>query len=360
MTETTSTAALFQPLAMRSLVLRNRIVVSPMCQYSAPEGIAGDWHLAHYGSLAAGGAAAVVFEATAVTPEGRISPGDLGLWNHAQVEPLARVARFVASQGAAPGIQLAHAGRKASTARPWDGGAPLAPAAGGWEVVGPAGVPYADGHPAPRALDEAGLFSVIEAFRDAAVRARTAGFRVVEIHGAHGYLVHQFLSPLVNTRTDRWGGSFGNRTRLALEVTRAVRGVWPAELPVWVRLSATDWADGGWDADQTVALAGLLKDAGADLVDCSSGGAVPWQKITPVAGYQVPFAERVRREAGIATGAVGIITDPEQAEAIVAEGRADVVLLARELLRDPHWPLRAAKSLGAEGPWPNPYLRAKR
>ena len=352
-------ATLFSPLRLRSLTLRNRIVISPMCQYSSVDGFAADWHLAHYGALASGGAGAVVFEASAVTPEGRISPADLGIWSDAHVEPLARIARFVASQGAAPGVQLAHAGRKACTAAPWDGGAPLTSAQGGWPVVGVASAPWADGYAVPQALNEAGIASVIEAFRAGARRARAAGFQIVEVHGAHGYLVHQFLSPLVNTRTDRWGGSFENRTRLALEVTRAVRSEWDANMPVWVRISATDWADGGWDADQTVALARLLREAGADLIDCSSGGAVPWQKPPVAPGYQVPFAERVRREGGVASGAVGLITDAAQADAIVREGRADLVLVGRESLRDPHWPLRAAKALGAEAAWPKQYLRGK-
>lgn len=350
---------LFSPLPLRSLTLRNRIAVPPMCQYSAEDGVAADWHLAHYGALAAGGAGAIVVEATSVVPEGRISPGDLGVWSDAHVEPLARVARFVRSQGAAAGLQLAHAGRKASNARPWDGGAPLAPAAGGFAVTSASPLAYADGWPEPRALDEAGIARVIDAFRTGARRALAAGFQFVEIHGAHGYLIHQFLSPLTNRRTDRWGGSFENRTRFALEVTRAVRAEWPADLPVWVRLSATDWADGGWDADQTVALCRELKALGVDLVDVSSGGLVPGQKLTPGPGYQVPFAERVRREAGVATGAVGLITEPAQADAIVREGRADLVLLGRELLRDPHWPLRAAKALGADATWPKQYLRAK-
>jgi 2,4-dienoyl-CoA reductase-like NADH-dependent reductase (Old Yellow Enzyme family) len=356
---TTAPDSLFTPLTQRSLTLRNRIAVPPMCQYSAEDGMPADWHLAHYGALAAGGAGVVVLEATAVTPAGRISPGDLGLWTDAHGEVLARIARFIASQGAAPGVQLAHAGRKASTAAPWNGSVPLAPAKGGWPVAGPVATAWADGYPVPQALDEDGIAAVIDAFRASARRARAAGFEVAEVHAAHGYLVHQFLSPLVNTRTDGWGGSFENRTRLALEITRAVRAEWGDELPVWVRLSATDWADGGWDADQTVALARLLKEAGADLIDVSSGGAVPWQKPTVTPGYQVPFAERVRREAGVATGAVGLITDPAQANAIVLGGRADLVLLGRELLRDPHWPLRAAKTLGAEAAWPKQYLRAR-
>jgi 2,4-dienoyl-CoA reductase-like NADH-dependent reductase (Old Yellow Enzyme family) len=354
-----SPASLFTPLTQRSLRLRNRIAVPPMCQYSAENGMAADWHLAHYGALAAGGAGAVIVEATAVVPEGRISPADLGLWSDAHGEALARVAHFVTAQGAAAGVQLAHAGRKASTAAPWNGSVPLQPANGGWPVVGATEVAWADGYPVPQALDEDGIARVIEAFRLAARRARAAGFQLAEVHGAHGYLVHQFLSPLVNTRTDRWGGSFENRTRLALEITKAVRSEWPDELPVWVRLSATDWADGGWDADQTVALARQLQDAGADLIDVSTGGVVSWQKPVVSPGYQVPFAERVRHEAGVPTGAVGLITEPAQANAILLAGRSDVVLVGRESLRDPHWPLRAAKALGAEAVWPRQYLRAR-
>jgi 2,4-dienoyl-CoA reductase-like NADH-dependent reductase (Old Yellow Enzyme family) len=352
-------ATLFTPYAQRSVTMRNRIAVSPMCQYSARDGLANDWHLVHLGARATGGAGAVLTEATAVLPEGRISPADLGIWNDTQADALARIARFVAAQGAVPGIQLAHAGRKASTAPPWDGGRGVPPSAGGWIPVGPSGEPFADGYPVPHALDEAGIEAVVEAYRAAALRALAAGFRIAEVHAAHGYLLHEFLSPLVNLRQDAWGGPFENRARLALEVTRAVRAAWPQELPVWVRVSATDWAEGGWDTDQTVRLAALLREAGADLVDCSSGGAVHWQKPLAAPGYQVPFAERVRREAGIASGAVGLITTPAQADAIVREGRADVVLLAREMLRDPHWPLRAARELGAEHAWPVQYLRAK-
>lgn len=352
-------AQLFTPFTQRSLTFRNRIVVSPMCQYSAIDGLANDWHLVHLGARATGGAGALLVEATSVVPEGRISTGDLGLWNDAQVEPLARIARFAESQGCAPGIQLAHAGRKAGTSTPWQGGRAVAIADGGWTPVGPSAEAFSDHYTAPNALDEAGIARVIAAFRDAAKRSLAAGFRFAEIHAAHGYLLHEFFSPLVNKRTDGWGGSFENRARLTLEVTRAVRAVWPAELPLWVRLSATDWADGGWDLDQTVRLATLLREAGADLIDCSSGGAVPWQKIAVGPGYQVPFAERVRHEARIATGAVGMITEPEQAEAIVAAGQADVVLLARQLLREPHWPLRAARELGADHKWPVQYERAK-
>lgn len=355
----TGTPTLFSPLTQRSLTLRNRVVVSPMCQYSCVDGLATDWHLVHLGARAAGGAGAVIAEATGVLPEGRITPACLGIWSDAHVEPLARVARFVSSQGAVCGIQLAHAGRKAGTATPWDGGHVLAAEAGGWTTVGPSATPFHDGGPAVRVLDEAGIERVVAAFRAGAARALAAGFQLVELHAAHGYLLHEFLSPLVNTRTDRWGGAFENRVRLLLEVTRAVREVWPESLPLWVRLSASDWAAGGWDVEQSVALAKALAPLGVDLVDCSSGGAVAWQEVTVGPGYQVPFAERVRREAGVATGAVGMITEPEQADAIVREGRADVVLLAREMLRDPHWPLRAARALGAAGPWPKQYLRAR-
>ena len=355
-----SPATLFSPLSLRSLTLRNRIAVSPMCMYSCEGGRATDWHLVHLGSRAVGGAGAVLTEAAAVTPEGRISPNDLGIWSDEHVAPLARVAEFVRAHGAAPGLQLAHAGRKACTARPWDGGAPVPPERGGWVPVGPSAEPFEAAHPAPRALDGAGLGAVVEAFRAGASRARRAGFQIVELHAAHGYLLHQFLSPLVNRRADAYGGSFENRARLALEVVDAVRAEWPAELPVWVRISATDWAPDGWDVDQSVRLAALLREHGVDLVDVSSGGAVAHQKVPAGPGYQVPFAARVRREAGVATGAVGLITEPAQADAIVRGGEADLVLLAREELRDPHWPLRAARALGVDGPWPSQYLRARR
>jgi 2,4-dienoyl-CoA reductase-like NADH-dependent reductase (Old Yellow Enzyme family) len=354
-----ATAALFDPLTQRSLTFRNRIVVSPMCQYSCEDGFATDWHLVHLGSRAVGGAAIVFVEATAVTPEGRIAPEDMGLWKDEHAAPLARIAAFVSAQGAVPGIQLAHAGRKASTYRPWSGHGTVPLDQGGWEPLGPGNVAFAPNYPTPRPLDEAGITRVIEAFRASARRALAAGFRVVEVHAAHGYLMHEFLSPLVNTRSDRWGGSFENRTRLTLEVTRAIRAEWSRELPVWVRISATDWADGGWDAGQGVRLATLLRDEGVDLIDCSSGGAVHHQQIALGPGYQVPFAERIRREAGIATGAVGLITEPQQAQDILAAGRADVILLARAELRDPYWPLHAARTLGADVPWPPPYLRAR-
>ena len=358
-TETTTAAALFQPFSQRSVTLRNRIVVSPMCQYSSEDGFATDWHLVHLGSRAVGGAGAVFAEATAVLPEGRISPQDLGIWKDEHVAMLSRITAFLRAQGAVAGIQLAHAGRKGSTRRPWEGGGEVPKEEGGWVPLGPTTEPFGPRYPAPAALDERGIAAVIEAFRAATRRALRAGFDVIEIHGAHGYLVHQFLSPLVNTRDDGWGGSFENRTRLALEVTRAVRAEWPKERPLWIRLSATDWAEGGWDVEQTVRLAAILRGEGVDLVDCSSGGAVAHQKIELGPGYQVPFAARIRREAAIATGAVGLVTEPEQADAIVRDGQADVVLLARADLRHPYWPLLAGKKLGAEAPWPPQYLRAR-
>jgi 2,4-dienoyl-CoA reductase-like NADH-dependent reductase (Old Yellow Enzyme family) len=355
---------LFSPLALRDVTLRNRLGVSPMCQYSAVEGRATDWHLVHLGGLAQGGSALVLAEATAVEARGRISAADLGLWGDDQVEPLARVVRFVESQGAVAGVQLAHAGRKASVRPPWmQGGAPLLPEQGGWAPVGPSALPFAEGHAAPQALSAAEVEALPGLFAAAARRAHAAGFRVVEVHAAHGYLLHQFLSPLANRRTDGWGGGFEQRTRLAREVVKAVRAAWPERLPLLVRLSATDWAEGGWTPDETVALAQALKGLGADLVDCSSGGLVPYAKVPVAPGYQVGFAERVRREAGIATAAVGLITTPEQAQAVVVEGKADLVLLGRELLRDPRFPLRAAAALGAglggDGLWPRQYLRAK-
>jgi 2,4-dienoyl-CoA reductase-like NADH-dependent reductase (Old Yellow Enzyme family) len=351
---------LFTPVKLRDVTLRNRIVVSPMCEYSSVDGFANDWHVVHLGSRAVGGAALVLTEAIAVVPEGRISPQDLGIWKDEHIAELERIARFCAGQGAAWGTQLAHAGRKGSTKRPWDGGGAVAPGAGAWTPVGPGTAPFDPTYPVPAALDEAGIAAIVRAFAEGARRTLDAGGTVVEIHGAHGYLIHEFLSPLVNQRTDRWGGSFENRTRLPVEIVRAVRAVWPERYPLFVRLSATDYTKGGWDADQTVALAALLRDEGVDLIDVSSGGAVPVPPgtIPQVPLYQTPFAERVRREAGIATGAVGLITEPADAEAIVADGRADLVILARELLRDPYWPLFAARALGAEVSWPPQYQRA--
>lgn len=331
-----------------------------MCQYSCEDGFATDWHLVHLGGRAVGGAALVFTEATAVSAEGRISPQDLGIYDGRHVEGLARIVRFVKGQGAAAGIQLAHAGRKASTPRPWggDGSRAVTVADGGWEPVGPTDAAFSKGYPVPRPLTAADLAAVVASFRTAAERARAAGFDVAEIHAAHGYLIHEFLSPLINTRADEYGGSFDNRVRLCLEVTAAVRSVWPEDLPVFVRLSCTDWKEGGWDIEQSVELSRRLRDQGVDLVDCSSGGAVPDAKITVGPGYQVPFAARIRREAGIATGAVGLITNAAQADAIIRDGEADCVLLARELLRDPYWPLHAAQELGATLPWPPQYVRA--
>jgi 2,4-dienoyl-CoA reductase-like NADH-dependent reductase (Old Yellow Enzyme family) len=349
---------LFQPLTLRGLRLPNRIAASPMCQYQAREGVPNDWHLVHLGGLAQGGAGLVFTEAAAVAAEGRISPDDLGIWNNTQADALAPIVRFIKSQGAVPGIQLAHAGRKASTYTPWKGSGSILPAAGGWTPVAPSALPFEAGWTVPTALDEAGILAIIEAFMDAARQALAAGFQVIEVHAAHGYLLHQFLSPLSNQRTDAYGGAFENRTRLVREVVGALRNILPEELPLLVRLSATDWTEGGWDLDQSAELAKELKALGVDLVDCSSGGGVAGAKIPLGPGYQVPFAARIRAEAGIATGAVGLITDPNQAEQILAEGSADLVLLARELLRNPRWPLHAAQVLGVEVPWPASYTRA--
>jgi 2,4-dienoyl-CoA reductase-like NADH-dependent reductase (Old Yellow Enzyme family) len=353
-----SMSHLFDPLLLRSLTLSNRIVVSPMCQYSSVDGFSNDWHFVHLGTRAAGGAALVITEASAVTPDGRISPHDLGIYDDRHVDGLAHCVRFIHAQKALAGTQLAHAGRKASTARPWEGGGALSTADGGWEPVAPTAEPFAGNYPTPRAATAGDIAAIVTAFRDAAGRALEAGFDIVELHAAHGYLIHEFLSPLVNTRGDAYGGSYDNRLRLCLEIVDAVRGVWPERLPLFVRISATDWKDGGWDLEQAVELARRLRARGVDLVDCSSGGAVHDQQIAVGPGYQVPFAERIRRDAGVATGAVGLITNAEQADAVISHGRADLVLLARELLRDPYWPLHAADHLGQRVPWPPQYLRA--
>ncbi|HET6430971.1 NADH:flavin oxidoreductase/NADH oxidase [Dyella sp.] len=350
--------SLFDPLQQRSLTLRNRLVVSPMCQYSATDGLPDAWHLVHLGSRAVGGAAVVMTEAAAVSPEGRISAGDAGLWNEAQQHAWAPITAFIKAQGAVAGVQLAHAGRKASTQRPWDGGGPLAAADGAWLTVAPSALPFDRDWHVPQALDAAGIARVVADFRAAAQRALAAGFELIELHAAHGYLLHQFLSPLSNRRDDAYGGSLEHRMRLVREVVQAVREVWPAHLPLWLRVSATDWADGGWDAEQSVALARMVKPLGVDLVDVSSGGLVPHVKIPVGPGYQVPFAARIRREAEIATGAVGMITEPQQADAIVRDGEADVVLQARESLRDPYFPRRAAKALGATIDVPVQYQRS--
>ncbi|HEX7048799.1 MAG TPA: NADH:flavin oxidoreductase/NADH oxidase [Longimicrobiales bacterium] len=351
---------LFSSLHIRDVVLRNRIGVSSMCQYTSRDGFAEDWHLVHLGGFAVGGAGLVMTEATAVAAEGRISPQDLGIWDDAHVPGLRRITDFLRSQGAVAGIQLGHAGRKASTWRPWEGSGAVPPEHGGWEDVwAPSAIPFAEGYPRPRALTEQGIRGVIDAFRLAAGRALAAGFQVAEVHAAHGYLLHQFLSPLANQRTDRYGGSFENRVRLPLEVVSAIREVWPERLPLLVRISATDWVDGGWNVEESIEFARLLKDCGVDLVDCSSGGLVPGARIPVGPGYQVPFAERLRRDAGVRTAAVGLITEPEQADRIIRDGQADLVLLGREFLRQPHWPLLAAHRLGVDVPWPPQYERAR-
>jgi len=348
---------LFDPLPLRGLTLANRIVVSPMCQYSSVDGFANDWHFVHLGSRAVGGAALVFTEANAVTADGRISPEDLGIWKDEHVAELHRIVGFVHKAGARAGTQLAHAGRKGSTKRPWSGqGRVDLPE--GWKPVAPTDEPFADNYPIPHALTIDEIGGVVKAFGDAARRALDAGFDVVEIHGAHGYLVHEFLSPLSNHRTDAYGGTFDNRARFCLEVVDTVRRVWPDSRPLFMRISCTDWVEGGWDLDQAVELARRLKSHGVDLVDCSSGGNVATASVAIGPGYQVPFAERIRRETGVATGAVGLITTSSQADEIVSSGRADCVFLARELLRDPCWPLRAARELGHLVPWPPQYLRA--
>jgi 2,4-dienoyl-CoA reductase-like NADH-dependent reductase (Old Yellow Enzyme family) len=351
-------AHLFSPLTIREITFRNRIAVSPMCQYSSRDGFANDWHLVHLGSRAVGGAGLVMMEATAVEGRGRISPQDQGIWKDAHVEFLTRIAAFLKDQGAVAGIQLAHAGRKASTVRPWEPPRVIPPTDGGWIPAAPSAVPFRPGDPPPHELSRDEIRCLVEAFAAAARRALRAGFQLIEIHAAHGYLAHEFLSPLSNRRVDEYGGSFENRIRFTLEVAEAVRAAWPRELPLWMRISATDWAPGGWTLDDSVALAGRVRDLGVDLVDCSSGGLTLDQKIELGPGYQVAFAARIRAEAGVLTGAVGMITTPDQADAIVRSGQADVVLLAREMLRDPYFPLHAARALGVGQAPPDQYLRA--
>ncbi|MGD1095088.1 MAG: NADH:flavin oxidoreductase/NADH oxidase [Bryobacteraceae bacterium] len=351
---------LFQPLAIRGVTLKNRIVVSPMCQYSSVDGLAGDWHLVHLGSRAVGGAGLIFVEATSVTAQGRITPGDMGIWDDRQIEPLARIARFIHRMGAVAGIQLAHAGRKASCVAPWEGGRRLkTPEEGGWEVVAPSPIPFSEDDPMPRALDEAGIREIVAAFTAAACRAIRAGFRVIEIHSAHGYLLHSFLSPLSNRRTDAYGGSLENRMRMLLQVVMALRQILPFDMPLFTRISSTDWVEGGWDLDQSIALAHALKPIGVDLVDASSGGAVPGAVVPVAPGYQVPFAAAIREKAGIPTAAVGMITDPTQANEIITSGKADLVFLAREMLREPYWALKAGRALGHELKWPVQYERGK-
>jgi 2,4-dienoyl-CoA reductase-like NADH-dependent reductase (Old Yellow Enzyme family) len=349
---------LFTPITIREITLRNRIAVSPMCQYSSEDGFANDWHLAHLGSRAVGGAGLVMVEASAVEARGRITPRDHGLWKDEHIDMLSRITAFIKTQGSVPGIQIAHAGRKASCHVPWEGGSVMPPSAGGWQCVAPSAIAFNEGNPSPAPLSKAEIGGLAQAFVAAARRALAAGFEVLELHAAHGYLLHEFLSPLSNQRSDDYGGVFENRVRFLLEVTDAVRAAWPERLPLWVRISATDWAEGGWTEDDSVRLAALLDDRGVDLIDCSSGGLVPQAQIPNSPGYQVPFAERIKRQAGILTGAVGLITEPEQADGIIRTAKADIVLLARALLRDPYWPLHAAQALGARVTPPVQYQRA--
>jgi len=348
---------LFSPLEIRSVRLRNRIGVSPMCQYSYEDGFANEWHLVHLGSRAVGGAGLVIVEATAVEARGRITPGDLGIWKDEHIAPLARTAAFLKQHGAVAGIQIAHAGRKASCAVPWQGGLQLSPEQGGWQTVAPSPIAFRESDAAPAELTRHEIHHITEAFAKAARRALEAGFNLLEIHGAHGYLLHEFLSPLANHRTDEYGGSYDNRVRFALETVAAVRAVWPENLPLLLRISSTDWAEGGWTIEESVELARRVKALGVDLMDCSSGAMVPWAKIPMGPGFQVPFAARIGREAGIATAAVGMITEPAQADAIIQNGEADLVLVARGFLSDPYWPLRAAKALGGSVDTPVQYLR---
>jgi len=352
-------ARLFEPLRLRGVTFRNRVFVSPMCMYSAEDGVPNDWHLVHLGSRAVGGAALVMAEATGVSAEGRISPGDTGIWNGSQVDAFRRITEFVFARGAVPGIQLAHAGRKASTDVPWKGGRPLTAADGAWTALGPSPIPFDAGYPPPREMTLADMDRVTDEFASAAERAVDAGFGVAEIHAAHGYLLHEFLSPLSNRRSDEYGGELENRMRFPVRVARAVRRVFPAERPVFVRISATDWAENGWDLPQSIELSKLLATEGVDLVDCSSGGLVPNARVPVGPGYQVPFAEAIRHAAGIPTAAVGMITEPRQAEEILQAGKADAIVMARAFLRDPYWPLHAARELGVNVDWPVPYGRAK-
>jgi 2,4-dienoyl-CoA reductase-like NADH-dependent reductase (Old Yellow Enzyme family) len=353
-------AALFQPLALRGIQLKNRIVVSPMCQYSSEDGFVNDWHIVHLGSRAVGGAALIITEATSVSPEGRITHKDLGIWKDEHIEGLKRITQFIESQQAIAGIQLAHAGRKASHHIPWEGGTTLKENEDPWQTVAPSAVPFTEAEPTPAALDNNGIQKVIADFKAATHRALKAGFKVIEIHAAHGYLFHEFFSPLSNKRTDEYGGSFENRIRLLLQVVDTIRQVWPEDYPLFVRISATDWVDGGWTVEDSIALANVLKNKGVDLMDCSTGGNIPGVKIPIGPMYQLEFATQIKKATGMRTGAVGIITKPLEAEMIIANEEADVVLLARQFLRDPYFPLHAAKELGVDVPWPSQYERAKK
>jgi len=350
---------LLSPLTIKDITFKNRIVVSPMCQYSAVDGFANNWHLVHLGSRAVGGAGLIIQEATAISPEGRISAADAGLYLDAHIEKWKEITDFIKQHGTVAGIQLAHAGRKASSAVPWKGGKQIKQAEGGWQTVAPSAIGFYETDEAPLALDKAGIEKVINDFKTATVRAIQAGYQLIEIHAAHGYLIHEFLSPLTNKRTDEYGGSFENRIRLLLEIIEAVKSVWPSTLPLFVRISATDWAEGGWNEQDSIQLAAVLKTRGIDLIDCSTGGTVPHVKIPVAAGYQVPFAASIKRETGIRTGAVGMITTAAQAETILQNQEADLIIVARQLLRDPYFPLHAAHELGDDVEWPVQYGRAK-
>lgn len=351
--------SLFAPLKIGSIEIKNRIVVSPMCMYSSTDGFSNEWHLVHLGSRAVGGAGLIISEATAISPEGRISPYDLGIWKDEHILGLQQITSFLKGQGSVPGIQLAHAGRKASTSTPWTGGNLITPEEGGWQPLAPSAIPFFKRHPSPVELDKAGLKKVRNDFRLAAQRALQAGFKVAEIHAAHGYLLHEFLSPLSNSRSDAYGGSFENRIRLLLEVIQEVRSVWPENLPLFVRISVTDWMEGGWGEDESVALAQKLEGEGVNLVDCSSGGIVPQAQIPVQKGYQVRFAKRIKKETGMMTGAVGLIKEAEEAEKIISQEQADLVFIGRQSLRDPYFPLQAAEVLEADISWPRQYERAR-
>ena len=353
-------AKLFEPLSIRGITFKNRIIVSPMCEYSSQDGCANDWHLVHLGSRAVGGAGLVFTEATAVSPEGRITPDDLGIWKDEHIDFLQRITSIITAQGAVPGIQLAHAGRKASHHSPWKGHHPLSEEEGAWQTLAPSAIPYKEGEPSPKAMDKSDIKKLLDDFRQAAIRCTKAGFKVIEIHAAHGYLLNSFLSPLSNQRHDEYGGSFENRIRLVLELIDTIRLVWDESLPLFIRISATDWVEGGWTAEDSVKLAAAIKDKGVDLVDCSSGGNSPVQKIPLGPLYQTAFAEKIKKETGLLTGAVGLIATSEQAEGILDKQQADLIILARQLLRDPYFPLHAAKELGVDIQWPVQYERAKR
>lgn len=352
-------SSLFSPITLRSITLKNRIAVSPMCQYSGEDGFANDWHLVHLGGRAVGGGGLIIQEATAVSPEGRISPGDLGIWKDDHIEMLQRINKFITEQGAVPGIQLAHAGRKAGYHSPWKGGKALQPEEGSWQTIAPSAIPFKEGEPVPAAMDKAAIQKVVSDFREATIRSAKAGFKVIEIHAAHGYLLNEFLSPLSNHRSDEYGGSFENRIRLVLEIIDAIRSVWDEALPLFIRISTTEWVDGGWSIDESIKLATIVKDKGVDLMDCSSGGNSPLQKIALGPLYQVSFAEQIKKASGLMTGAVGLITTAQESELIVSTGQADLVFLARQLLRDPYFPINAARELGADIQWPLQYERAK-